>query len=191
MASEPPVVLYDASVLYPFHLRNLLVHLAVERIVSARWSDAIHEEWINALVRTGRVERERLLRTRDLIKAVLPEADVRGFEHRIEGLELPDPDDRHVLAAAIEAGATVILTHNLRHFPPATLMPHGLTAEAPDTFLTALHVDRPELVAAVVEAARRNLRLTVPSASEHLETLRRQGLRKLGARLASEADGEA
>jgi hypothetical protein len=89
------------------------------------------------------------------MKAVLPEADVRAFEHRIPGLELPDPNDRHVLAAALEAGASIIVTHNLRHFPPAALAPHGVRAEAPDTFMTALHLARPELIAAVIEAARR------------------------------------
>lgn len=188
MASEPPVVLYDASVLYPFHLRNLLVQLAIERVAAARWTDAIHEEWIGALARGGRVGRERLLRTRDLMKAALPEADVGAFEHRIPGLKLPDPDDRHVLAAAIEAGAAVIVTHNLRHFPPSALLPHGLRAEAPDPFLAALHRARPELVAAVVDAARRNLRLTVPSARHYREALRRQGLQELVARLTKSSD---
>lgn len=191
MASEPPVVLYDASVLYPFHLRNLLVQLAVERVVTARWTDAIHDEWIGALVRTGRIGRGRLLRTRDLMKAVLPEADVSGFEHRIPSLELPDPDDRHVFAAALEAGASVIVTHNLRHFPSSALAPHGVRVEAPDAFLTTLHRARPELVAAVVEAARRNLRLTVPSARDYRDALRRQGLRELVARLAPPADNQA
>lgn len=191
MASEPPVVLYDASVLYPFHLRNLLVQLAVERVVAARWTDAIHEEWIAALVRTGRVGRERLLRTRDLMKATLPDADVGGFEHRIHCLELPDADDRHVLAAAIEAGATVIVTHNLRHFPPSALAPHGARAEPPDAFLTALHSTRPAQVGAVVEAARHNLRLTLPSAQDYRDALRQQGLRELVARLVLPTDDRA
>src|SRR5271165_1577901 len=109
MASEggtqsPPVVLYDANLLYPFHLRNLFVQLGVNFIVSPRWTDAIHDEWIRNLVSTGRQTRDRLLRTRDLMRRVLPDADVRGYEPRIAGLALPDPDDRHVLAAAIESG---------------------------------------------------------------------------------------
>jgi hypothetical protein len=51
--------------------------------------------------------------------AALPGAMVEHFEHRIPGLTLPDADDRHVLAAAIEAGADVIVTFNTRDFPPA------------------------------------------------------------------------
>jgi hypothetical protein len=54
------------------------------------------------------------------MKRVLPEADIRGYEHRIASLVLPDPSDRHVLAAAIEAGAETILTFNVRHFPVET-----------------------------------------------------------------------
>jgi hypothetical protein len=191
MGFERPVVLYDASVLYPFHLRNLLVQLAVERVVTARWTDAIHEEWIGALARDGRVARDRLVRTRELMKAVLPEADVRGYEHCIAGLELPDPDDRHVVAAAIEARAPVIVTRNLRDFPPASLEPHGIRAEDPDGFLTRLHAAAPELIAAVAEALRRNLRLTVPSAGTYLDTLRHQGLSALVARLGRPATDPA
>lgn len=125
------------------------------------------------------------------MKAVLPEAEVSGFEHRIPGITLPDPNDRHVLAAALEAGASVIVTHNLRHFPPAALAPHDLRAEAPDAFLTALHLTQPALVGAVVEAARRNLRLTTPSARDYRDALRRQGLHELVARLAPPVDDQA
>src|SRR4051794_26922548 len=99
-ARPPPVVLYDANVLYPFHLRNLLIQLGVEGIVSPRWTDAIHDEWIRTPAATGRVEPQRLIRTRDIMKRVLPDADVRGYQHRIAGLALPDDGDRHVLAAA-------------------------------------------------------------------------------------------
>ena len=61
MASDPPVVVYDACVLYPFHLRNLLIQLAVEGLVPARWTDAIHVEWIRSLAKADNVSRERLL----------------------------------------------------------------------------------------------------------------------------------
>jgi hypothetical protein len=70
MASEggvqPPIVVYDANLLYPFHLRNLLVQLGVHHIVAPRWTDAIHDEWIGSLVAAGKASRERLLRTRDI-----------------------------------------------------------------------------------------------------------------------------
>jgi hypothetical protein len=104
------------------------------------------------------------LRTRDIMKRVLPEADVRGYESRIAGLVLPDPNDRHVLVAAIEARAEAILTFNVRHFPAEALAPFGLVARDPDAFLCNLHEADPEAILAAVDAARLNLSRTAPSA---------------------------
>jgi hypothetical protein len=180
---SPPVVLYDANLLYPFHLRNLLVQLGVNHIVRPRWTDAIHEEWIRNLAAAGRQTRDRLLRTRDIMKRVLPNADVRGYEHRITGLTLPDRDDRHVLAAAIEGGAGTILTFNLKHFPTEALAPFGVVARDPDTFLCDLHEADPDSIAAVVDAARLNLSRTAPSQEAFTEAIARQRLPGLAARL--------
>ena len=179
-----PQVLYDANLLYPFHLRNFLVQLGVHGLVRPRWTDAIHEEWIRNLAATGRVTRERLLQTRDIMKRVLPEADIRGYEHRISGLALPDAGDRHVLAAAIEGQVQVLLTFNLRHFPKKILAPLGLHAQNPDDFLCGLHATDPEAMAGVAEAARLNLGQSLPDASAFGTILERQGLVRFAARLA-------
>jgi hypothetical protein len=179
----PPVVLYDANVLYPFHLRNLLIQLGVHGIVSPRWTDAIHDEWIRNLTATGRVDRQRLLRTLDIMKRVLPDADVGSYHYRIGGLVLPDAGDRHVLAAAIEGRAETIVTFNLKHFPAGTLAPFGLKARDPDSFLCALHESDPEAIAATVDAARLNLSRTAPSEKAFLESLCRQRLTAFVARL--------
>lgn len=170
-AQAPPVVLYDANLLYPFHLRNLFVQLGVNHLVAPRWTDAIHEEWIGNLVADGRATRERLLGTRDIMNRVLPEADVRGYEHRITGLTLPDAGDRHILAAAIEARAELILTFNLKHFPSEILKPFGLTARDPDAFLCDLHAADPETTVAVVDAARLNLSRTAPPNNAFIDAL--------------------
>jgi len=177
MASDPSVVVYDACVLYPFHLRNLLIQFAVEGLVAARWTDAIHDEWIRSLVNAGDVSRERLLATRDLMKAVLPEADVRDYIRHEGTLALPDPNDRHVLAAAIKARASIILTWNLRHFPESETAKHNIAIRDPGSFLTALCDEDPETVAAVVDAARANLRRSEPTAEEYLQALEKQGLK--------------
>jgi PIN domain len=174
VASEP-TLLFDANVLYPFHLRNLLVQLAVDGLITARWTDTIHAEWIDSLAATGTVTRERLLRTRDIMNRVLPDAMVCGYEQRIAGLSLPDPADCHVLAAAIEAQAT-ILTFNLRDFPVAALAPFGLTARDPDDVLCALYHDDAEAVTSVVEAARLNLRVTTPTRARFVQALAGQRL---------------
>lgn len=189
MASDPPVVVYDACVLYPFHLRNLLIQFAVEGLVAARWTDAIHEEWIRSLANTGEVSRDRLLATRDLMKAVLPEADVSGYERHVDTLVLPDPNDRHVLAAAIEARASIILTWNLRHFPESETARHNIAARNPDTFLTALCGADTETGAAVVDAARANLRLSEPTDEEYFQALENQGLKSFVSLLRTTPGG--
>ena len=76
-----------------------------------------------------------------------------GHEPLIGGLHLPDPDDRHVLAAALRAGAEEIVTFNLRDFPPAILGPLGVAAWHPDEFVCALLVRSPEGVAGAVRGA--------------------------------------
>jgi len=90
----------------------------VRDLFRAKWSAAIHAEWIaNVLADRPDLRRERLERTRDLMDAHVPDSIVAGYEELVEGLELPDPGGRHVLAAAIRANAGVIVTFNLKDFP--------------------------------------------------------------------------
>lgn len=184
MASEPPVAVYDACVLYPFHLRNLLVQCAVDRLVEARWTDEIHDEWIrNLLAKEPRLTRQRLERTRDLMNTVLPGAMVSDYAMHIAIISLPDPDDRHVVAAAVQAGAGTIVTWNERDFPAAALRLHGLQSLNPDAFLMELWEASPGAVAGVVENARRNLTSSQTSAAHYRELLRAQGLTRFAAAL--------
>lgn len=186
MGSEPaaaPVVVLDANLLYPFHLRNLFVQLGFDGIVGVRWTGRIHEEWMAALAATGRVTRERLVRTRDLMRAVLPGAEVTGWERHVPGVTLPDPDDRHVVAAAVAAGATAIVTFDLRDFPPGALGPYGLTAVHPDAFLCALLDDDADAVLASAAAAQANLSRSSPDVPAFAAALERGGLPLFAARL--------
>lgn len=109
--------LYDACVLYSAPVRDVLMHIALADLCAARWTNAIHEEWIRA-VRENRpdLKREQLERTRDLMNVHARDALITNFEDLIPSLALPDPDDRHVLAAAIRGRADVIVTYNLRTF---------------------------------------------------------------------------
>lgn len=82
MASDPgplapPVVLVDANLLYPFHLRNLLIQFGVERLIDLRWTAEIHEEWIGSLVADGRATRERLTRTLEMALLQIAGVDAR------------------------------------------------------------------------------------------------------------------
>jgi predicted nucleic acid-binding protein len=111
MAFKPSVAVFDACILYPFHLRNIVVQTAVDRLVDALWTDEIHDEWMAKLAANApTLPLERLQATRRLMNDALPEANVSGYEDLVPSIHLPDPDDRHVVAAAMSAGASVILT---------------------------------------------------------------------------------
>lgn len=180
MAFElPPAALLDANVLYPFHLRNLLVQFGVDSIFQPRWTGRIHNEWVRNLAATGRASRERLSRTLGIMERVLPSADVPGWERCLPDVPaLPDPSDRHVVAAALAAPAPVIVTLNLRDFPAATLAPLGLVAEHPDPFLCKLLDEDPDAVRASTEAAHANLSRSASDFGAFLDVLGRQGLPK-------------
>jgi predicted nucleic acid-binding protein len=183
--------LFDACVLYPAPLRDLLMWLALTDLFRARWSDEIHDEWIrNVLADRPDLRPEQLERTRQLMNARVRDCLVTGYENLIEKLTLPDQDDRHVLAAAIWAGADVIVTFNLADFPADVLSRLNIEARHPDDFVLALMDLDEEAVCAAVERQRAGLRKPPKSIAEHLETLRAQGLPKSVARLQAGCYGE-
>jgi len=170
-------VVYDACVLYPAPLRDLLMHLALSDLYRARWSDTIHDEWTrNVMASRPDLTQDQLSRTRQLMNAHVRDSLVTGFEYLIPSINLPDPDDRHVAAAAIHSGASLIVTFNLKDFPADALKPCNLAAQHPDDFI----VDLLDLhLAGVLEAAanhRRSLKNPPKSANEYLDTLLGQGL---------------
>ena len=170
-------VLYDACVLYPAPLRDLLVWLALSGRFRARWSARIHEEWKRNLLKNRTdLSRHQLDRTSALMDAAIPDAVVKDYEDLMAGLALPDPNDHHVLAAAIRCNASVIVTFNLGDFPSRLLGPLGMEAQHPDEFVeNLLDLDAAAVVCAV-QNHRRTLRNPVRSATAYLETLLRHGL---------------
>jgi hypothetical protein len=104
------------------------------------------------------------------------DALVTDLEQLIDVLELPDPDDRHVLAAAIKARADVIVTTNLKDFPAKTLEQWGIEAQHPDEFLThQFHLSEPTFLE-IVKTVRLRLEKPPKSVKDYLDTLRTQGL---------------
>lgn len=181
--------LYDACVLYPAPLRDLLMHLALTDTFRARWTDRIHDEWIrNVLANRPDLKKEQLERTRSLMNANVRDCLVTGFESLIAGLELPDPDDRHVLAAAIRAGADVIVTFNLDDFPAERLEPYGIEAQHPDDFITHLLDLAPGAVCVAAKRHRESLHKPTKTVAEYLDCLARQQLPQTVARLAQFAE---
>lgn len=180
-----PVVLLDACTLYPAALRDVLMRLALHGLIAARWTNKIHDEWIGAVLRDRPdLSRARLQRTRDLMDLHAEGSLVTGYERRIKGLQLPDVNDRHVLAAAIEGEAEVILTWNLRDFPGPILASHGLRAATPDELLTGLIKRHRSEMIGILREARLSLKQPPLAAAEYLETLHAQGLARACALLA-------
>jgi hypothetical protein len=169
----PPVTaVYDACVLYPAPVRDLLVHLAVLDVVRARWTDAIHDEWIRGvLADRPDLTRVQLERTRALMNANVRDCLVTGYEDIIPTLPLPDPDDRHVLAAAVHGGAEVIVTFNLADFPAAALAPFNVAAVHPDEFASRLLAEEPARVCEAARRQRANLKNPPKTVDEFLSTL--------------------
>lgn len=181
---SPPTVVYDACVLYPAPLRDLLMHLALTGLFRAKWTDAIHDEWIKSVLSNRPdLKREQLERTRELMNRNVVDALVEGYESIIETLSLPDPNDRHVLAAAIHAEAKSIVTFNLSDFPTSILARWGIEAMHPDKFVSRLLEAEFASVCNAVRLQRKNLRRPPVTAEELLKTFESQGLSSTVVRL--------
>ncbi len=179
-----PVVVYDACVLFPAALRDLLMRVAVAGLVHARWSERILDECFENIARQRpELSTASLGRTRQLMNLALEEPLVVGYEPLIETLKLPDPDDRHVLAAAIHARAQTIVTWNLKDFPVAALSPHGVLALDPDEFVHDLVDLAPAGVVQVVAEQAAALRSPPHTLSQLLDKLHRNGLTRSVVRL--------
>ena len=167
----------DANVLYPQVLRDVLLSLSFNGVYAARWSDQIHDEWTRNLQKQRPdLSPSQLQRTRRLMNEQIEDSLVEGYEHLIPTLELPDSDDRHVLAAAIHAQAEEIVTWNLKDFPRRALEPHGIRAVSPDQFLMERLSERPEAVIAALSEQRQRMKNPPQSPAQFLESLQRQRL---------------
>jgi len=181
-------VLVDASVFYAAPVRDLLLELALSNLFRAKWTERINDEWIrHLLVNRPDLTAAQLARTRALMAAHVRDGVVEDYEALIETLTLPDPDDRHVLAAAIKSHADVIVTFNLTDFPASTLGQYGMEASHPDAFLGALlDLDQAE-VSAAVRRVRARLRQPPLDVAAYLAALERSGLPATAARLRTMA----
>lgn len=168
---------YDACVLYPAPLRDFLMWLALSGHFRAKWSLEIHNEWKRNLLKNRLdLTAEQLNRTSELMDQALPDACVAGYEDLIEGLTLPDINDRHVLAAAIRCNASVIVTFNQKDFPCSALGPFGIEAQHPDEFVDNLFGLDPAAVVAAAQRQRKQLKMPPMNVSTYLDLLLRQGL---------------
>jgi predicted nucleic acid-binding protein len=173
----PFVVVYDASVLYPSTLRDLLIRLAQTGLIHARWTEQILDEMFAALKRSNpQLDPVKLHRTRTLMNRAVRDWKITGYEPLIDSLKLPDLDDRHVLAAAIRAGAQLIVTSNLRDFPASDVHPWNIQVKSPDEFVRDQISLNRSMVYAAVQQISNSWKNPPGSIDDVLDRLERSGL---------------
>lgn len=151
--------------------------LALSGRFRARWMEQINDEWVrNLLKNRPDLDPVNLQRTVRCMNAAVPDALVTGHDALIGGLALPDPDDHHVLAAAIRCGASVIVTFNERDFPEDRLAPFGVEVQHPDEFIDNLFDLDQAAVIAAAQKHRHTLKNPPVDADRYLEILQKQGL---------------
>ena len=128
--------LLDACVLVPVALADTLLRLAEHDLYRPLWSERILHETTAAIERVHPELADGRARHRAAVMTTaFPDALVTGWEPLVDGITLPDLDDRHVVAAAIRGRADVIVTANSKDFPTRVLNELGIPAQTPDLFL--------------------------------------------------------
>lgn len=182
----PLVAVLDANVLYSAAMRDFFMRLAIRFVFQPKWTDEIHEEWIEAVLRNRPdLTRTMLERTRDLMNQFGNDWQVPPYQHLIPTLPLPDLDDRHVLAAAIAAKAPVIVTLNTSDFPQAVLSGYAIRTVRPDEFACELLAAEPERFLRAVREHRASLKNPPKTVPEYLLSLKISGLPKTVALLTN------
>lgn len=156
----PEIAPLDANVLYPAPLRDLLLQLASAGLYQVRWSADIDDEWKRNLLAARPELAAQIARTQAVMHRAIPDALVTDYTHLIADLLLPDPDDRHVLAAA--------------------LAPHDIEALHPDLFLKSIADTEPTHVLTRVRACLSRLVRPPMSAAAYLANFRAIGLTNTG-----------
>ncbi|HEX3962396.1 MAG TPA: PIN domain-containing protein [Trebonia sp.] len=181
------IVIYDANVLYPNTLRDLLIRIAQQpHLVQAKWTDDILDEMFRALQKNHPdVTDKKAARLREFINEAVRDCLVTGYRPLIEALELPDPDDRHVLAAAIKASAHLIVTRNRKDFPVNALAQWDIRPKSPDDFVRDVMDFDPQAVWACVQQIVDSRTRHPVTVDDVLNELQRDGLVGSAAALRS------
>jgi hypothetical protein len=138
------VAIYDSCVLFPRTMRDILTRVAAAGLVRARWTEHIHQELRETLVEKypDMAKGEQIAKLIEFLTNSVPDCLVRGYEGLIDSFKLDDPDDGHIAAVAVKAGAQVIVTRDGRGFPDEFLDEHDLCLKDPDDFVADL-IDLP------------------------------------------------
>lgn len=180
----------DACVLFPIATADALVSLAVAGLFAAKWTVAVEAEWLAVAERRHPGLVGRFATRRDAMRDAVIDWEVKadGWKALAPSLELPDPDDVHVLAAAIAGHADCIVTTNLKDFPASVLEVYGLIALHPDDFIVAqLDLDLYPALGAF-KAMRARKRNPTYTAEEFAGAMERNGLVATAERLRRAVD---
>jgi predicted nucleic acid-binding protein len=169
------VAIYDACVLHPPSLRDLLIRLANKRLLQAKWSTHIVDECLRSIQeKNPRLTDAQLGTLRAFLSDAAPDCLVNGYEPLIAGIQMKDPDDRHVVAAAIRSSAQLIVTFNTRDFPADVLAPLDIEVKHPDDFvIDQIHLDPGAVIGTVQQQANalKNPPLTIDDVLNSLERI--------------------
>lgn len=166
------VGLLDACVIYPAPIRDLLLRLAEAEVFTPKWTEKIHEEWTrNLLANRSDLDPKRIQRTVNMMNEAFPYSLVEDYESLIPALELPDPADRHVLAAAISGQAKYLVTANIKDFPFKTCSEYQITPIHPDDFIVMLLELAPDLAYESFKQLVKSLKNPPQSIEQVLKTL--------------------
>ena len=167
MVPAPFIVVVDANVLFPLTLRDTVLRAAAAGFYQLRWSKEILDEMERNLVFTGTIPPDKAARLRKTMETYFPEALVTDYESLVASMR-NDFKDRHVVAAAVKAGAQVVTTANLKDFSP---LPDGIEAQSPDEFLCNLFDLDPEAFVEMLREQAADLRKPPVSFEELLARL--------------------
>jgi len=170
------IAVLDTNVVYPVIIRDILFWFAYYDLYTPKWSEHIFDEWKRVMLEKGVSEEDANKR---ILKAnsAFPDALVNNYKGLISNLELPDEDDRHVLAAAIKTNANLIVTNNIKDFPEKYLQSFSLSAKTADDFLTDIIDLNPDQAVAAFKEMVLNKKNPKQDEFEVLNLLRNAGLK--------------
>lgn len=169
----------DANVMYPVNVFDILAQFCIEGLFTAKWSQEIDDEWTrNLIANRPDVSQEQIYKRRDKQRIALPDWEVEkgNYQPLIDALDLPDVNDRHVLAAAIAGHADSIVTFNIKHFPSTVLEQYDIEAIHPDDFICHQLDLIPYQALTAIKHIRLRLKNPPYTAQELLDSYEKSGL---------------
>lgn len=174
-------VILDANVLYPAPIRDLLLNIADLNLIAPKWTELIQDEWVRNLIKNRPdLSAKNLNRTIKIMNQVFPDAEIYDFEDLIDNLELPDENDRHVLAAGIKSNADAIITFNKKDFPKKYIKDFEIDILTPNELLILLNKFSPELVNQAFTNQLNSLKNPPVTKKQLIGTLAKIGIKSIG-----------